>query len=892
MPLFSRKSKAKQADKQASAGEKPKPEPYKHVPKHAASDSIAGGKKGQAGQESVAAQSYKRMQDPAKRGQFTNHAKSHAINHGTGQSGASTPLLSYSSRTGSYEVFTSGQNAPALPSSSASSKGTHLSPSFDTSMLGNPKVLAAARDRGYLNTENSDSGYGSAQNSQTGSVIAPASSNTPLLPLLRSNSSLLPKLSLSEELAQEPAFSEHSFTEDTYPPVDTADASGVADRSNPSEVARQKSFIKRADTSAHRPTLSNDMRSSKSSKSLKSAMKQTRFDVPPNDSKSLQQDWALPQSQSSQQPSLPQTTRMQSPLLTHQSEQQLLGTQHERNFSQPSNHHLALGQVPSGASQRNTIPSLTILDGLKVNKRGRILDEEGDPIGELTEGDLMDCVRQKCNASGEVIDEYGAVVGRVRTLQRGAERTLSPVPQAQQQNDYFQSHFQPPSTGAAVSPGLPYERPKSAAAFFPDQSYHYQPQEYTWPTNQYAVPTNQHNDIPIAQPQPRLPAVSPLDIQSGPAVMELDGTGDSEMMPVMDLSDVFIPQSKAVPRIPSRSPLRPATPSSTNSKTLGKSRSSHSDDSSRSSSENDQIQKPAARPANPQVQDNPPNIPPVPAPETAQKTSAVAPPQPSAAKRWMNAHSILRSKSDAQPPSHRSEPQASATQAVQRPQPPATPPPDSAAAENKSPYSYKGAIPPPENPARIGARSPPLPGSQKQPFSGHIQGIAPFNPLNITPFSGAAGAGGAGPSRRAASQGSVHMQPVRSSVKGRYSQTTPMVRSPLSGQGTTPPDSDEGNSEDGRLAALQQQQQYLRQQQPNTRAASIHSTATSVRTTDKPRGYYSHSVKASTDADQKATGGQTAPHVKRFSTPIPEKQVEKKKSRFSFLSVGKSKNKA
>jgi hypothetical protein len=69
-------------------------------------------------------------------------------------------------------------------------------------------------------------------------------------------------------------------------------------------------------------------------------------------------------------------------------------------------------------------PPLSILDGLKVNKRGLILDEEGDPIGELYEGDIIDCVREKADAQGAVLDEYGRVVGRVRTLVREDEETM------------------------------------------------------------------------------------------------------------------------------------------------------------------------------------------------------------------------------------------------------------------------------------------------------------------------------------------------------------------------------------------------------------------------------------------------------------------------------------
>jgi hypothetical protein len=72
--------------------------------------------------------------------------------------------------------------------------------------------------------------------------------------------------------------------------------------------------------------------------------------------------------------------------------------------------------VTPSFDQDEFAPSLNILSGLKVNKRGLILDEEGDPIGELFDGDIIDCVRQKADAYGDVMDEYGRVVGRVRTL--------------------------------------------------------------------------------------------------------------------------------------------------------------------------------------------------------------------------------------------------------------------------------------------------------------------------------------------------------------------------------------------------------------------------------------------------------------------------------------------
>lgn len=95
----------------------------------------------------------------------------------------------------------------------------------------------------------------------------------------------------------------------------------------------------------------------------------------------------------------------------------------ERMQSRPAQHHRSPGNLdsvePTQAPDESS-PSLSILNGLKVNKKGLILNEEGDPIGELTEGDILDCVREKANAYGDVLDDYGRIVGKVRTLPMGS----------------------------------------------------------------------------------------------------------------------------------------------------------------------------------------------------------------------------------------------------------------------------------------------------------------------------------------------------------------------------------------------------------------------------------------------------------------------------------------
>lgn len=62
------------------------------------------------------------------------------------------------------------------------------------------------------------------------------------------------------------------------------------------------------------------------------------------------------------------------------------------------------------------IPDLDVLEGLKVNKKGKVLNEDGEEIGELTSGELSECAGKKINEKGEVLDADGNTIGRVKTL--------------------------------------------------------------------------------------------------------------------------------------------------------------------------------------------------------------------------------------------------------------------------------------------------------------------------------------------------------------------------------------------------------------------------------------------------------------------------------------------
>lgn len=62
------------------------------------------------------------------------------------------------------------------------------------------------------------------------------------------------------------------------------------------------------------------------------------------------------------------------------------------------------------------LPDLDILEGLKVNKKGEVLNEDGEPIARLSEGELSECAGKKINAQGEVVDKEGNVIGKVELI--------------------------------------------------------------------------------------------------------------------------------------------------------------------------------------------------------------------------------------------------------------------------------------------------------------------------------------------------------------------------------------------------------------------------------------------------------------------------------------------
>lgn len=71
----------------------------------------------------------------------------------------------------------------------------------------------------------------------------------------------------------------------------------------------------------------------------------------------------------------------------------------------------------AGEEAPEITPDFSILEGLKVNKKGQVLNEDGEPIGELVEGEASQCAGKKINEKGEVLDKDGNVIGKVQVIQ-------------------------------------------------------------------------------------------------------------------------------------------------------------------------------------------------------------------------------------------------------------------------------------------------------------------------------------------------------------------------------------------------------------------------------------------------------------------------------------------
>lgn len=231
----------------------------------------------------------------------------------------------------------------------------------------------------------------------------------------------MPQLTLGEELAQEPAFAEQSDRGRLNHPV-----GNTLKSSKSLQTMRKESSPDQLGPLPTQQPTQHHYQDGKQQRMVQQSMPMRPSSVPAQALQPRHQRVSCPPPQRSSSPG--PVLQSAHPAFSPRSR---ASAQNPLDWESPSarNHQpqspTFQPRSPTSPTARNAnssydhddvLPSLNILNGLKVNKRGLILDEEGDPIGELFEGDIIDCVRQKADAYGDVLDEYGRVVGRVRTL--------------------------------------------------------------------------------------------------------------------------------------------------------------------------------------------------------------------------------------------------------------------------------------------------------------------------------------------------------------------------------------------------------------------------------------------------------------------------------------------
>lgn len=86
----------------------------------------------------------------------------------------------------------------------------------------------------------------------------------------------------------------------------------------------------------------------------------------------------------------------------------------------------AAGAEEAEEEAESNIPPVSILEGLKVNKAGKIVDKEGNPVGQLVEGDAKKLAGKKCDKEGKIYNDTGKVIGRAEPLPEAEENESSP----------------------------------------------------------------------------------------------------------------------------------------------------------------------------------------------------------------------------------------------------------------------------------------------------------------------------------------------------------------------------------------------------------------------------------------------------------------------------------
>lgn len=73
-------------------------------------------------------------------------------------------------------------------------------------------------------------------------------------------------------------------------------------------------------------------------------------------------------------------------------------------------------------------PSFAILEGLKINKGGFVIDEKGNPVGRVVQGDPQKMAGRTCDAEGNIWNDSGKLIGKCEPIPEEEREVVSNAP--------------------------------------------------------------------------------------------------------------------------------------------------------------------------------------------------------------------------------------------------------------------------------------------------------------------------------------------------------------------------------------------------------------------------------------------------------------------------------
>ncbi|KAJ1328082.1 DUF3659 domain-containing protein [Microdochium nivale] len=89
-------------------------------------------------------------------------------------------------------------------------------------------------------------------------------------------------------------------------------------------------------------------------------------------------------------------------------------------------------EVPEAAERLDAleeaanVPDLSVLEGLKINKAGNVVDNNGNPVGKVVSGDVKKLAGRTVGKDGKVWDDSGNVIGEVEALAEAVKNESGP----------------------------------------------------------------------------------------------------------------------------------------------------------------------------------------------------------------------------------------------------------------------------------------------------------------------------------------------------------------------------------------------------------------------------------------------------------------------------------